>query len=472
MARGRSITLLLVLVGLFAAGACSDRANLPWGGGDDSASDDDDGDDDDVIATPTPWDFGDAHDGDRTITSASATLNTCHAITTASGTQLTAPTATGFIAGRRLLVWQVHDDLSFTSGAGADVTSIGRSGLFELPRITAVDTGVSPVVVTLDRSLANAYDSNGGARAQACTVPEFRDLTISGPTGQVEANQWTGSRNGVVAVLVDGTLTVGGAGLNAVGFGLRGGKRAPAYTGSDQTALDFAVTDGRGGGKGEGFDVDSYLLAGRGGMGNAGGGGNAQLGGGGGGGAAGRAGAGGYAANGSNGSTRGHGGAPIVADAASLRLLFGAGGGAGQSSTGAGGVYGSNGGGIVVVIARTLAGGGTISARGSDGADTLSNGGGGGGGGGGTVLLITGDPSSFTGVVVVRGGIGGDSSNLVEMGPGGGGGGGWFLSTDTAGSFTVNGNGGAAGVNDLGATRGADAGGPGIVRKLEIELLR
>ncbi len=422
---------------------------------------------------PTPaldgLDFGDARNGDVTL-STIAPVNECVRLlstdTSDGWTVLRiASPLPNLASGKRLLAVQMQNDAFALSADGNDVgADAGPAGLWSLFRLTEI-RGDGSLIVDRRPSTIFRTDLEGYARAQLCTVPEYGNLVIPASTG-FQAVAWNGTSGGIVAVLADGVVTLNlGATLSATAVGFRGGPPNPC--GADavfahQLGNDYKLEDKRGGGKGEGLDLRSYLFAetraGRGNLANAGGGGNGRRAGGGGGGNGGAGGRGGReAATGSPAvsdlATGGLGGARVVATAPD-RLLFGGGGGSGHCDDQSDGRLGAAGGGIVLVAVRTLQGQGTISADGAAGTPASGGGGAGGGGAGGTILVRVDDATQFTGRYSAAGGDGGGLSVVSESatgGPGGGGGGGHLFVTATAAVGTVVDVGGG----DAGAQRNA-----------------
>ncbi|HVO31469.1 MAG TPA: hypothetical protein VMV18_12055 [bacterium] len=405
-------------------------------------------------ASPTPTstptgglDFGDGADGDLDV-STDVLPNVCHGLVSASGTSATVTTSGGFTAGRRVLFLQVQDAVTAPLGDGSPVTNFGSAGLFEIRRVTAL----TPTTLTLGSALTNSYATLGAKTAEVCSLPEFAAVHVLS-AGKLHAPNWDGSVGGVLAFFAQSLQIDAGAGgpggggfLSATGRGFRGGQLAPPFTVDHYTMLDVALTDGSGGGKGEGLDATSWTRAARGNLANGAGGGNGNAAGGGGGGAAGAGGSGSSeyvnVAGGVNTNTRGMPGASIVVPSGTARLLMGGAGGAGQHDTGTQGA-GGGGGGVIWLSTGALSGAGSIRASGFFGQRSTSSGGGGGGGAGGTVVVITGDSTGFTGAVDASGGNGGDSQ--TQDGPGGGGAGGWIYYSGMPSGFTYSLAGGTPG---------------------------
>lgn len=407
-------------------------------------------------------DTGNGQDGDLTVTS-DVVVNVCVEVVLGSGTSLVVSDASGIDIGRRLLVMQAQDDFA-TAGAVSLVTEAGKAGAWEIQRVTAKDT----TSLTLENALKNEYVSAGTVRAQACTVPEYVNVTINAGA-YILAEPWNGISGGVVAFYAQGTVTVGG-GIDADFAGFRGGQIF-GNSGTDNIEVETlpAANIENGGGKGEGLDGRAWELSGRGAMGNGAGGGNGHNAGGGGGGNGGAGGMGGKQSidHGDNPNTRGRfGGAVELAN--EYALIFGGGGGAGQQDDGDSGI-GGNGGGAIFLSVNELAGAGSISSIGERGFDGGTNGSGeagGGGGAGGTILVRT-LVDSYDGEVVAYGGQGGDHvSNSGNHGCGGGGGGGLIQMGGFDAATDVLG--GASGVNtqEQNDPWDATAGNDGLVVKL------
>ena len=422
------------------------------------------------IETPLLEDTGDGHDGPLLVDN-NRVVSPCYVLQSSleGSVVLAGAGANSVEPGRRLLLLQVQDD-----GAESGDQAVLGSGLlpafagsWDVVRATAVTATAGAVVVSLDEPVALAFGSGPARAAQACEMPEYSDVDVQSD-GSIRAQDWDGSRGGVVSFFASGTLTVDGD-VDASGAGFRRGERNedPATPVFGVTAMD--VSDTEGGGKGEGLDRGSLGLFGRGNYWTGAGGGNGNNAGGGGGGGGGRGGHG-SPQQGSTGSatdlaTRGMPGVPVVSGVE--RLVFGGGGGAGHANSSTAG-RGGRGGGLIVVIAGSLTGNGDFSASGDDGDDSGGSAGnddsdgGGGGGAGGTIFVRALSTTSFGGSFVSGGGSGGDSDG---RGPGGGGGGGRVLLEGFATAPAVQAAGGPPGTDD-GADPGlvAEPGAAGTVR--------
>ena len=419
---------------------------------------------------------------------------------TAGATSITVDSIAGNLpslsVGDLILIYQANGatiDGSDTANYG-DVTNIGNAGHYEFQTVGSI-SGNTITLETYNNSCTGLEQSYGNGDAQVIRVPQYTTLTVTGG-GTITSPLWDGSTGGVVAVHVEGALSLGGT-VDVAGRGFRGGEVDNSSTESGSGNAVYRSTDpARGGEKGESIagyqdDYPGGRYA-RGAPANGGGGGNGHNAGGGGG------------ANGNNnvtwtgqgnpdlstpswsaawnidpslnaGSTSsgggrggysfsfqdrdaltvppgdaewqndfrrevgGLGGRPMPFSAAS-RLFFGGGGGAGDGNNDAASA-GGNGGGLVIIIAGSVSGSGTVDASGADAEDTSPghNDAPGGGGGGGTVLIKSGSLSGIT--IRADGGNGGNQliTNTESEGPGGGGGGGIIALEGGVASTTTDG---------------------------------
>ncbi len=487
------------------------------------------GPDDDLVTPEPPGTASTAtstqsltgQDGALTVTTADTVVNqyaTLSADVAAGATQLTvgaiadlnSATFGNLAAGDLLMVVQMQGATISTANDATygAVTSLGNAGNYELVTVGSIAGNTITIDTTCQTGLRNAYTSGAAGRTQVVRVPQLTSLTISG-SGSIVPTPWNGTRGGVVAVHVQGTATIGGAGIDASGDGFRGGA-------TDNTTTDGATTyrsnnNGNGAEKGEGIAGDAARYDStfngryaRGAAANGGGGGDGHNAGGGGG-ANGNSGAtwtgqgvmdgtvtgaaawaldpgyiangnarttssgggrGGYTYSGSNqdaltvgpgnaawgGDSRrevgGLGGRPVANDPSGGKLYLGGGGGAGDGNNGVSGAGGA-GGGLVLVMANAIAGTGTVRANGAAGGNANGDPGDapGGGGAGGTIVLRTNTLGAIT--VEANGGAGGNqtlaATNEAE-GPGGGGGGGFIALS--GGTTTRSAAGGANGTTN------------------------
>ena len=380
---------------------------------------------------------------------------------------LTVADASSFNVGEQVLVIQMQGatiDESNSASFG-NITNLGSAGLFEKALITEItDNNIS-----FDKRLLHQYDYAGSV--QVVSFPRFDNATI---TGELTGQAWDGTTGGVIALEVNGLLTMN-AGINANGLGFRGGavnilsSNCQWFLNEDNYFYD--ASNWRGAAKGEGIaPIIVGKEAGRGAQANGGGGGNDHNSGGGGGSNVVTGGLGGEQTPSSTfqcqGEFPGRGGEALSASA--QRMFLGGGGGAGHADNTGAGSPGGHGGGIVILIANDLDGqDNIITANGAD-APFAPGDGGGGGGGAGSVLIEA--PNVFSLYFVeAKGGSGGSTQNFTDrcFGPGGGGSGGhlllntiFFPITDLSGGIAGENTVASSACNSL--NNGAADGQPGV----------
>lgn len=411
---------------------------------------------------------GDGSDGAYVASSSSDIVNVYAGLTAdvaAGDSTVTVDDVTGFAVGDLVMLWQASGLVGVVVGDQTaiqlDNTGVGR---WELTRVAAVDA--MQTRLTLRRPLKLAF---AGSFSQVLRVPEFSSVQVDAGRAIV-ASSWNGSKGGIVAFLVQGTMTLEGA-ISADGTGFRGG----IATGNDISLgcaglSEFAPAGGQ---RGEGFAASPSFgsgSTGRGNLANGAGGGVCHNGGGGGGAHGGAGGGGGRAWQGDDDpnsvtaggrpEAAGYGGAEVRYSLLD-RLVFGGGGGAGQQNDDVG-TSGGRGGGAVWIRADKLLGAGTITANGVA-ANNAGNDGGGGGGAGG-VIVVRAVQSADCGGIYARGGKGGNA--VAGHGTGGAGSGGRILLQTAAAACPLFVEAGAQGTQPNaalagGTTYGTNAGGGG-----------
>ena len=304
-------------------------------------------------------------------TSASSVLTVQTHITdnsvAAGATSFTVASATGFSAGKLILIHNTQD------------ASSGYNGYYEYNRIASISGTTINLTDPIIRAKESGAFSGTGERevTQVVLVNEFTDLTLTGET--VSADAWNGSQSGgILAIWCTGTLTLAGSILNANTKGLQGGQSASTSNdGDNQTGM---------GNRG-------YLQLGRTGLGGAGGGGRQNTPGStpqGDGGGAGH-GAAGDAGNGGNFGLAGVaiGQQDLLLDSGGTGIFnLGPGGGAGGYDYSNAGGNGGYGGGAIIINAKTIVSTGTSVIRALPEAGGSGSGGGKGGGGAGGSIAI------------------------------------------------------------------------------------
>ena len=373
-----------------------------------------------------------------------------------------------------------------------NVTALNGAGYYE---VVVVDSVAGNIITTgTCGGIKNDYRAPAGG--QAIRIPQFANLTVQAGASVV-ARAWDGKVGGVVALHVQGKLTIAGN-IDATAQGFRGGKTdTMSNTAGSPKVTTARTTDAmQGAEKGESIagsqdDYQTNFMGkyGRGAVANGGGGGNAHNAGGGGGGGGGdptmtwsgqgvmdllAVGAGmawqleqAYKDNGNKPTTSiggGRGGHSFSRPAAGVftdptvdgPTLPKWGGDNRQDVGGLGGRPLSPNLGFQVF----LGGGGGAG-------DQDNNSAGIGGNGGGLVFIVSGSvsvPGPGTGIITANGGDGGDTANSHNDGAGGAGGGGTIFLLSAAplpADLRLTANGGYGGSQKREPTDTAEADGPG-----------
>jgi hypothetical protein len=385
-------------------------------------------------------------------------------------------TYASFTAGQYVIVMQMQDDvIGANTGNNAsfgNLSSIQSAGRYEVAQILSVTGSPTPTSVTLTTALSNTYHTTANAAAQLISYP-----TLGSPnyitTSDISAVPWNGNVGGVIAFLVNGTLTLN-HNITADGAGFRGGsKNTPnSYTACDATTYSTTIGP-RYAGKGEGIylSTTAAYAAARAKILNGGGGGNDVNAGGGGGGNYSAGGDGGIgwtpSGTGCSPGVGGLGGISLSAQVSGGCVFMGGGGGGGHEND-AVGTAGGNGGGIILIRANALVVTGScanhsITANGIQPVAASNDGAGGGGAGGSIVLNIGSYTIAGTCPLIISssGGNGG-SSNAASAGAHGGGGGGGqgvviFSGALPSSNVTTSTNAGTGGVSCSGCTASQNA---------------
>ncbi len=393
---------------------------------------------------------------------------------------LTVANASEFHAGDTVLLIQmkgVEVNLDNAASFGS-VLNYQNAGNYEFNYVKSVMGNQIELLNVLTR----AYDLPNG-KVQLVRVPYYDNYNSF---AKMTCLAWDGSKGGILAFNVGGTLTLNHP-LDVSGKGFSGG----GAVNTRQTVLncsnnDFSYPAGSilAADKGESIvDLPVANAYGKGASAAGGGGGNDHNSGGGGGGNGGAGGYGGYQYEPcENGifDNRGIGGNPLAYDNVNRKIFLGSGGGAGHSNNAENAANlsnGGNGGGIILISAQTIVNNqGSILANGADAPQYAPSPSShaheamGGGGAGGTILLQIDNYTQPTSVLVA----GGAGANMTadallygRIGPGGGGGGGvvWHSGAALNPQVTVDASGGANGVllQDANNPWGATVGEPGIV---------
>jgi hypothetical protein len=372
-----------------------------------------------------------------------AQINGYAKITNISGNVLTLSNANttygSFTAGQKVIVIQMQGaTISSTTNSSSfgSLSSLNSAGLYEVAQISAVNVGVTSM--TLNASLSNSYDVNGGL--QVVTYPQLGTTNYT-TTADITGVAWDGNVGGVIAFYVNGKLFQL-HNINANGIGFRGG----AISGEDGSSCDDTRWRNSAGSalyayKGEGIYItNSFQKAAKGKAVNGGGGGNVHNGGGGGGGnySAGGDGYYGWPGAGCDATVSAGGVGGIAISSSASRVFMGGGGGGGQENDSQASA-GAAGGGVILLKCDTIVVTGScssvsISANGYTAVDSGQDGAGGGGAGGTIVLNIKGFRVK-SGCPLTTSADGGDGANVNHWdthGSGGGGGqGAIYINTTT-----------------------------------------
>jgi len=388
-------------------------------------------------------------------------------------------------------------------GTSSDSSAVGT---YELLGVA----GVSGSTITTTSAIQNSYQGTSFANQKVVVqrVPQYSNVTVSG--GAITAGAWDGLagasgsnpvNTGIVAFFANGTLTLGGSGIDVSQKGFRGGTTG---SGAGPEQYDGSVTAGGADGE-NGCDFSVCWLGGRGGnsAGGLGGGGSGNARAAGSTGGAGQGGGGGATnaqydsasqnrAGGAGGGPNGGGGGGGSPDFESNANSDAAGGGGGASYDsgsnpapanvarlycGGGGSQGAGGGGGMAAATQThyYGRGGKRDGTAGPGGDASGNGlAGTAGAAGGGVVFVEAATASLTGLVQANGGNGGAAgaggTTGWEGGFGGGGEGGEGASGGTIhlafDALTIGtdrllargGNGGAGGAGGGGTCSGGSGG--------------
>ncbi|MBW1298793.1 DUF7507 domain-containing protein [Aquimarina litoralis] len=432
----------------------------------------------------------------------------------------------GLVSGDLVLIYQAQGATINTTNTVnyGDITDYGSSGLYEFAYVSSVSINT----ITLTCAIANSYFVAGRTQVIKVPQYDTLTIDAGASVSALPWEDFAGSRRGGVVVIIANTIDINGD-IDTSGLGFRGGviDNNTSATGANLETDYVTSVSNDSAEKGEsivGFQTDYDALGGRYGRGapaNGGGGGNGHNAGGGGGsngnngnvwfngagvmcsGCTGAAawtldpdyiangnaltnssggGRGGYSFGSSNqdaltlapgssawgGDRRdpvgGLGGRPLIANEQN-RIFLGGGGGAGDGNNNAS-QDAANGGGVILLGANAITGSGNIIANGANALPTVPghNDAPGGGGGGGSIVLRAASIAN-TLILNANGGNGGDQliTGNESEGPGGGGGAGFVAIS--AGTPTININGGANGNSNSaavtefptnGATQGAN----------------
>jgi hypothetical protein len=309
-----------------------------------------------------------------------------------------------------------------------DLGAINSAGLYEIRQIDShTETAGSPTSITLKNNPNNVYNICVNCSVQVITFRSFGSPNYT-TTADMSALSWNGQIGGVLAIFVEGTLTLA-HNLDADLDGFRGaGPNAGGSAGCQGNSNYLVASQNNMADKAEGIykSVTAGYAAGMGKILNGGGGGGSHNGGGGGGGNFSAGGRGGPGWNNCNPGAGGFGGMGLSANISVSRIFMGGGGGAGEGNNNLS-TDGGNAGGIILIkadeILTTTCAGLSITVDGEDIA-FAGNDGGGGGGAAGSIVFDVNTWSINPACPLVIGAKGGNGGGVNSGGTHGGGGGG------------------------------------------------
>ncbi|MBL0744601.1 T9SS type A sorting domain-containing protein [Chryseolinea lacunae] len=370
-----------------------------------------------------------------------------------------------FTVGQTLIIMQMQDDVI---GANTNddtnfgnLSAIGNAGRYEVRTITAK----TATTITITPALTYTYNTGANAAVQIISYRVYGSPNYT-TTADMAALDWDGNVGGVLAIRVNGTLTLN-HNITANGAGFRGGAASAADGTEDCQAIYRTATSTLGGEKGESIyrNTSTTYQYGRAKSLNGGGGGNRHNAGGGGGGNVTAGGLGGPGYLCSSTPVGGQGGLSLNAQISVSRIFMGGGGGGAHQNNSVGSA-GADGGGIILIKATQIVttgscGGRIISANGLNAASGANDGMGGGGAGGSIIF----DVGSFSVVgtctigAQANGANGGTTNDGATHGGGGGGGQGRIIySNATPANVTTTTNNGTAGCNNNSSPCNSQAG--------------
>ncbi|OJJ15921.1 hypothetical protein BKI52_37005 [marine bacterium AO1-C] len=381
-----------------------------------------------------------------------------------------------FEAGDQIIIMQMQDNVIGTNvNNDADfgnINTIESAGVYEVATIASINelAGV-PLIINLTQAPTNTYNTGANSSVQIITYPKLGSPNFT-TTSDITALAWDGNVGGVVALQVDGNLTLN-HNITANALGFRGGAangNTNVFANDCQNTL-YQSSSNITGEKGEGIykNTDANYVYGRAKILNGGGGGSAVDAGGGGGSNFSSGGSGGWGVCPEVDASGGTGGVNLDIHISGRRVFMGGGGGGGQINAGGVGGNGGNGGGIILLKANQLStnsgcSGVSITANGGNATNGDNNGGGGAGGGGAIVLQVDNFVinASCPLTLEANGGNGGDAlgTNFTRGGGGGGGQGSVFYSSaQPTTNVTTNTAPGIGGLDDSFGSRSAGNGG-------------
>lgn len=326
-------------------------------------------------------------------------INAYAQVTAINGTTLTLANLNeayhSFTIGEKVMIMQMQDNVIGTNTNNninfGNLANIQSAGLYEFAIIQSRPNANTIVL----NQLINTYNICNNCRVQIISLRKLGNPNFT-TTSNITGLPWNGNIGGVIALEVDGVLTLNHD-IMANGIGFRGGQKSNNWnTNPGCRETPYIANNANYAFKGEGIYriTNNNFRNCRGRVLNGGGGGNDHNGGGGGGGNFTQGGLGGFGWNNGNtcpNSAGGIGGLSLSNVINVQRVFMGGGGGGGQQNNNVG-TDGGNGGGIIYIKAQTIQTNGVgtrfISANGNSTANGGNDATGGGGAGGSIILNI------------------------------------------------------------------------------------
>ncbi len=223
-----------------------------------------------VFLCPAAWADSPGKNGARTITAlntvvnqsttlASAAAAGATVITVASAAALSSGEAVGggaLAAGDVVLLYQPRGATIVTTNTPTygDISAYGGAGNYEMRTVQSVagnDITLAPT--TSGGSCVSGLKNSYAAGSQVVRVPQYTSLTVNAGAS-ISTTAWNGSLGGVVALLVQNSLTVNGS-ITVDALGFRGGvvDGTDRASGGGQTVTWVSDANPAGGQKGEGI---------------------------------------------------------------------------------------------------------------------------------------------------------------------------------------------------------------------------
>ncbi|MDQ3108822.1 MAG: T9SS C-terminal target domain-containing protein, partial [Bacteroidota bacterium] len=129
-----------------------------------------------------------------------------------------------FTTGQYVIVMQMQADViganTTNTAAFGNLSTIQSAGLYEVAQISSITGSPTPTSITLTTALTNTYSTAANTSLQLISYPTLGSPNYT-TTADISAVPWDGNVGGVVAFLVNGTLTLN-HNITSDGAGFRG----------------------------------------------------------------------------------------------------------------------------------------------------------------------------------------------------------------------------------------------------------